>query len=343
MLVLALETSCDETSAAVVESVGKDGDGTYAVRSNIILSQPEHAPFGGVVPELASRAHMRMVVPVIKEALAGAAVDFDDVDGIAVTKGPGLVGSLIVGLSVAKALALAKGKPLVGVHHLEGHIFSNLIEHAVQVPFMTLLVSGGHTELVMVPELGRYEVLGRTRDDAAGEAFDKVAKLLDLLPSEGSLMGGRLVAELAEKGDPEAIRFPRGLSNEDSFDFSFSGLKTAVLNYVRDLDRDEQGAFLADIAASFQAAVVDVLVAKTIRAMEQTGVGAVSLAGGVGANRKLREHLQAEVNARGGRFFCPSPVLCTDNAAMIGVAGLHYLFRGVRAGYDLDATPRLSL
>jgi N6-L-threonylcarbamoyladenine synthase len=336
MLVLGIETSCDETSAAVV-------DERYGVRSNVIFSQQDHAPYGGVVPELASRAHVRAVLPVIRHALAEAEIDLARVGGLAVTRGPGLVGSLLVGLSVAKALALAAGKPLLGVHHLEGHIFSNLIEHRVEVPFVVLLVSGGHTELILVRQLGCYQLLGRTRDDAAGEAFDKVAKLLDLLPEKGAVTGGRLVAELAAGGDPEAIPFPRGLAGEDSFDFSFSGLKTAVLNYIRGLDAQERRAQGPDIAASFQAAVVDVLVAKTLRALEQTQVRAACLAGGVAANRSLREQLRAQVERGGRSFYCPSPALCTDNAAMIAAAGLFHLSQGCRDGLDLDAAPRLSL
>ena len=336
MLVLGIETSCDETSAAVV-------DEDFSVRSNVILSQREHARYGGIVPELASRAHMRTIVPIIREALAVAEVDFGSVDGIAVTRGPGLVGSLIIGLSVAKALALVTRKPLIGVHHLEGHIFSNLIEHDIRLPILTLLVSGGHTALVLVSRWGQYEVLGQTRDDAAGEAFDKVAKLLDLLPSEGVVMGGKVVAERAEIGDSQAIRFPRALGHDDSLDFSFSGLKTAVLNYVRDLSTTELAGQLSDIAASFQASVVDVLVAKTVSAMEQTGVETVALAGGVAANRCLRHCLQEEVVARNGQLYCPSPVLCTDNAAMIAAAGLYHLSHGEQAGFALDATPRLSL
>ncbi|MCC7261324.1 MAG: tRNA (adenosine(37)-N6)-threonylcarbamoyltransferase complex transferase subunit TsaD [Candidatus Latescibacteria bacterium] len=336
MLVLGLETSCDETAAAVV-------DETYALRANIISSQHEHAIFGGVVPELASRAHLRTAVPVVRAALAAAGVSLAEIDGIAVTRGPGLVGSLIVGLSLAKALALAAGKPLIGVHHLEGHIFSNLIEHALAPPFLTLLVSGGHTEILRVDELGRYELLGRTRDDAAGEAFDKVAKLLDLLPTTGSVMGGRIVAELAAKGNARAIAFPRALERDDSLDFSFSGLKTAVLNHVRRLVPDQLQRELPDIAASFQEAVVDALVGKTMKAVAQTGIRTVALAGGVAANRRLRTCLEEEVQAQGGQLHYPSPVLCTDNAAMIAAAGLFHLSRGRRSGMDLDAVPRLSL
>lgn len=333
MLVLGLETSCDETAAAVV-------DESYAVHSNIIFSQQDHAPYGGVVPELASRAHMRALVPVIRQALATAGVGWEEVDGVAATRGPGLVGSLIVGLSLAKGLALARNKPLIGVHHLEAHVFSNLVAAQVEVPFLTLLVSGGHTELILVRELGSYEVLGRTRDDAAGEAFDKVAKLLGLLPEEGAVVGGRLIAELAADGDPKAIDFPRALEGE--IDFSFSGLKTSVLHYVRALSEQARTAQLADIAASFQEAVVDALVAKTLLALERADVATVCLAGGVAANQRLRQRLRDEVEQRGLSFHCPAFDLCTDNAAMVGVVGAFYLSRGVCDGLDVDAAPRLS-
>jgi len=334
MLVLGIETSCDETAAAVV-------DESYAVHSNVIYSQQDHARYGGVVPELASRAHMRTLVPVVRKAMQDAGVDWTHIDGVAVTRGPGLVGALLVGLSLAKGLAMAQGKPLIGVHHLEGHVFSNLVEQQVEVPFLTLLVSGGHTELILVEELGSYQLLGRTRDDAAGEAFDKVAKLLELLPREGVVMGGRIIAELAERGDAKAIGFPRPLSGET--DFSFSGLKTAVLNYVRKLDLQERDRQLADIAASFQEAVVDTLVDKTILALQQTDVRAVCLAGGVAANKRLRHRLRDEIERRDIPFYCPSPVLCTDNAVMIGAVGTFYLNRGVRDDFALDVAPRLSL
>ena len=334
MLVLGIETSCDETAAAVV-------DESYAVHSNVIYSQQDHARYGGVVPELASRAHMRTLVPVVRKAMEDAGVDWTHIDGVAVTRGPGLVGALIVGLSLAKGLAMAQGKPLIGVHHLEGHVFSNLVEQQVEVPFLTLLVSGGHTELILVEELGSYQLLGRTRDDAAGEAFDKVAKLLELLPREGVVMGGRIIAELAERGDAKAIGFPRPLSGET--DFSFSGLKTAVLNYVRKLDLQERDRQLVDIAASFQEAVVDTLVDKTILALQQTDVRAVCLAGGVAANKRLRHRLRDEIERRDIPFYCPSPVLCTDNAVMIGAVGTFYLNRGVRDDFALDVAPRLSL
>ena len=334
MLVLGIETSCDETAAAVV-------DESYAVHSNVIYSQQDHARYGGVVPELASRAHMRTLVPVVRKAMQDAGVDWTHIDGVAVTRGPGLVGALLVGLSLAKGLAMAQSKPLIGVHHLEGHVFSNLVEQQVEVPFLTLLVSGGHTELILVEELGSYQLLGRTRDDAAGEAFDKVAKLLELLPREGVVMGGRIIAELAERGDAKAIGFPRPLSGE--MDFSFSGLKTAVLNYVRKLDLQERDRQLADIAASFQEAVVDTLVDKTILALQQTDVRAVCLAGGVAANKRLRHRLRDEIERRDIPFYCPSPVLCTDNAVMIGAVGTFYLNRGVRDDFAIDVAPRLSL
>ena len=333
MLVLGLETSCDETAAAVV-------DESYAVHSNIIFSQQDHAPYGGVVPELASRAHMRALVPVVRQALATAGVGWEEVDGVAATRGPGLVGSLIVGLSLAKGLALARNKPLVGVHHLEAHVFSNLVAAQVEVPFLTLLVSGGHTELILVRELGSYQVLGRTRDDAAGEAFDKVAKLLGLLPGEGVVAGGRLIAELAEDGDPEAIDFPRALV--DQMDFSFSGLKTSVLHYVRALSPQERTAQLAHIAASFQEAVVDALVAKTLLALERVEVATVCLAGGVAANQRLRQRLRVAVECRGLAFHCPAYDLCTDNAAMVGAVGAFYLSRGVCDSLNVDAAPRLG-
>ena len=333
MLVLGLETSCDETAAAVV-------DESYAVHSNIIFSQQDHAPYGGVVPELASRAHMRALVPVVRQALATAGVGWEEVDGVAATRGPGLVGSLIVGLSLAKGLALARNKPLVGVHHLEAHVFSNLVSAQVEVPFLTLLVSGGHTELILVRELGSYEVLGRTRDDAAGEAFDKVAKLLGLLPGEGVVAGGRLIAELAEDGDPKAIDFPRALVDE--MDFSFSGLKTSVLHYVRSLTPQARTQQLAHIAASFQEAVVDALVAKTLLALERVEVATVCLAGGVAANQRLRQRLRVAVERCGLAFHCPAYDLCTDNAAMVGAVGAFYLSRGVCDSLNVDAAPRLG-
>ena len=336
MVVLGIETSCDETAAAVV-------DDEFKVHSNVVSSQLEHARFGGVVPELASRAHVRAIVPTIREALHVADMDVCNLDGIAVTKGPGLSGSLVVGVSAAKAISVATNLPLIGVHHMEGHIFSNFIEHELSFPLLVLLVSGGHTELVMCPDIGEYEILGRTRDDAAGEAFDKVAKILNVLPAEGAMIGGRVVAELAEQGRPDAIRFPRAMLKDDSLDFSFSGLKTAVFNHVRGLSASALAEDLADVAASFQAAVVDVLVAKTKSAMQITGIKTVAVAGGVAANGSLRKSLQEAVSSSAGLLHFPSIDLCTDNAAMIAAAGLFRLSRGERSGLDLEVAPRLEL
>jgi len=328
MLVLGIETSCDETAAAVVEDGGR-------MLSNIVASQTYiHSKFGGVVPELASRKHIQNIVPVILQALSCAGVTLDQVDGIAVTQGPGLVGSLLVGISVAKALAYTRRLPIVGVNHLEGHICSNYLEHkGLEPPFISLVVSGGHTELVYVgPGKRQYERLGQTMDDAAGEAFDKVAKLLEL-----GYPGGPIIDKLSKEGDPEAIAFPRPYVWDHSLNFSFSGLKTAVLNYV--LREREEGHKInaADVVASFQAAVVDVLTGKTLRAAEMKGVKVIALGGGVAANSVLRKQLTQRCQELGYRLYYPTQtILCTDNAAMIANAGYHLLQEGENHDLSLD-------
>ncbi len=340
MRVLALETSCDETSASVVEG---EGD-AVRLRSLVILSQDVHRIFGGVVPELASRAHLSAVVPVVRQALADAGCTLADIDTIAVTHAPGLVGALLVGVSYAKGLALGAGKPLLGVHHMEGHLFATSLESPEAVPpFTALLVSGGHTLLLDVPAWGDYRVLGATRDDAAGEAFDKVAKLLGL-----PYPGGRPIEALAATGDPARLRFTRPMlrrdqrpGDEDYYDVSFSGLKTAVLHAVRgstDLDADAP-----HIARAFQDALVDTLVEKTYRAARAHGRTRVVLGGGVACNQTLVRAMRERLGDLGGRVFAPSVRLATDNAAMIARAALHHAARGVRSDWTLDAVAALPL
>jgi len=325
--VLGLESSCDETAAAVVV----DG---RRVLADVVASQHEvHAPYGGVVPELASRAHVVNVVPVLRAALERAGVSLDDVDGVAVTCGPGLVGALLVALQTAKSLAWVKGLPLVGVHHLEGHLSAVYLEdEAPPMPHLALIVSGGHTSLVRVDGHGDVHELGATRDDAAGEAFDKGAKLLGL-----GYPGGQVIDRLAADGDPRAVRFPRAMTAASTGDeFSFSGLKTALLHHVRDHgvpDGDE----LADLCASYQAAIVEVLVRKTRRAARREGLGHVQVCGGVAANSALRAALRAAGDEDGFRVYVPPPARCTDNAAMIAAAGYWRLAAGERAGLDLNA------
>jgi N6-L-threonylcarbamoyladenine synthase len=334
MRVLGIESSCDETSAAVVSGTAAQP----TLESLVILSQDVHTVFGGVVPEIASREHLTAIVPVTERALADAGVSLTDVDAIAVTHAPGLVGALLVGVSYAKALALATDKPIVGVHHMEGHLFATALEHPDAVPpFTALLVSGGHTLLLDVEAWGRYRLLGRTRDDAAGEAFDKAAKLLGL-----PYPGGRHLEELARAGDPTRIRFPRPMLNggqrlgdEDYFDVSFSGLKTAVLYAVRDssdLERDK-----AHIARGFQDALVETLVAKTMRAAKAHGRTRIVLGGGVACNGALVKAARTAAGAFGGAVFAPTPRLATDNAAMIAAAGLFHLEQGRRDGPSLNA------
>lgn len=326
MLLLTLESSCDETSAAVV----RDG---RQVLSNVVASQVDvHARYGGVVPELASRKHLEAVVPVVAEALDRAGVTLDRIEGLAVTRGPGLVGALLVGLSMAKSLAFALQRPLVGVHHMEGHILAPLLEQEIAFPYLALAVSGGHTHLYRVDGIGRYTTLGRTLDDAAGEAFDKVAKLLGL-----GYPGGAIMDRLAAQGNPRAFDFPRPLLKKDNLDFSFSGIKTALLYYVQGQTGPIEGQHLQDVAASFQAAVVEVLCAKTLRAAARTGLKRIVVAGGVACNRGLRQAMTAQAQAAGLQVTFPSPALCADNAAMLAVAGNAYLEQGVRAGLDLNA------
>ena len=330
--ILGIETSCDETSAAVLSGAG---DAT-TLESLVILSQDVHRIFGGVVPEIASRQHLTALVPVVRQALTEASVTLDDIDAVAVTNAPGLVGALLVGVSFAKATAFARGIPCVGVHHMEGHLFATALEHADAVPpFTALLVSGGHTLLLDVEAWGRYRLLGRTRDDAAGEAFDKVAKLLGL-----PYPGGPHVEKLARTGDPSKLRFSRPMlrrsqqpTDDDYYDVSFSGLKTAVLNAVRSSSPAEH----ADIARAFHDALVETLVEKTARAAEQFGRTRVVLGGGVAGNRTLAEALRARVRGFGAEVYAPTPRLATDNAAMIARAGLFHFERGERAPLDLNA------
>ncbi|HXG15269.1 MAG TPA: tRNA (adenosine(37)-N6)-threonylcarbamoyltransferase complex transferase subunit TsaD [Calidithermus sp.] len=332
MLVLGIETSCDETSAAVLV----DG---RRVLANVVASQDAiHAPYGGVVPELASRRHLEVIGPVVERALAEAGVRLPDVDGLVVTQGPGLVGSLLVGISVAKALAWVHRKPLVGVNHLEGHIYAAfLTDDPPEHPFLALVVSGGHTALYHARAPLQYSLVGETRDDAAGEAFDKVAKLLGL-----GFPGGPIIQRTAERGDPRAIAFPLAQMTDGARDFSFSGIKTAVSQYVK-RHAPLSPAQVADVAASFQAAVVKMLVRKTVRAALDLGVKRVVLSGGVAANGPLRAALAAAAQEHGLRLHIPPPRLCTDNAAMVTAAGTDRLRAGQRAPLALNAAPDLAL
>jgi N6-L-threonylcarbamoyladenine synthase len=332
--ILGIETSCDETSAAVLEGSGDD----VAQKSLVILSQDVHRVFGGVVPEIASRAHLTSIVPVVDRALAEAGIELDDLDAVAVTNTPGLVGALLVGMSYGKALAFSRGIPLIGVHHMEGHLFAAALEHRDAVPpFTALLISGGHTLLLDVEAWGKYRLLGATRDDAAGEAFDKVAKLLGL-----PYPGGRYVEQLAREGNPDRFRFARPMvrrnsqpRDDDYYAFSFSGLKTAVLNAVRastNIDQDK-----SDIARGFQDSLIDTLVEKTSRAAVAFGRNRVILGGGVACNRTLAAAMRARLEPEAITVFTPTPRLATDNAAMIARAGFFRFEQGERAGLDLNA------
>ena len=332
MLVLGIETSCDETAASVVE------DGTK-ILSNVVYSQMVHNRYWGVVPELASREHIKIIVPVVKNALDDANVQLEKIDGVAVTYGPGLVGSLLIGLSFAKALSYSLRIPLIGINHIEGHIFGNFLENLhLEPPLVCLVVSGGHSNLIYVADRGEYELLGRTRDDAAGEAFDKVAKVLNL-----GYPGGPVIDGASRKGKGDFVKFPRAYLEEGSFDFSFSGLKTAVAIYVSKLPKEKLEKHKIDIAASFQEAIVDVLVDKGIKACLFKKVRNIALAGGVARNSRLRERLEAEAKKYDLEVFHPSLILCTDNAAMIASAGDFRLSRGESSSLDLNAVPYARL
>lgn len=331
--ILAIESSCDETAASVV----KNG---RTILSNVISSQIElHKLYGGVVPEIASRKHIEKINQVIEQALEDANVTLDEIDAVGVTYGPGLVGALLVGVAEAKAIAYARKLPLVGVHHIEGHVSANYIEHPdLEPPFLCLIVSGGHTHLVIVKEYGVFEILGRTRDDAAGEAFDKVARAIGL-----GYPGGPKIDKLSKEGNPKAIEFPRAKIDGCPYDFSFSGVKSAVLNYMNQAKMKGEEVNRADLAASFQVAVVDVLTEHTMRAAEDYGITKIAIAGGVASNQTLRAAIEKACKQRNFRFYCPSPIFCTDNAAMIGVAAYYEYQKGVRHGWDLNAVPNLKL
>lgn len=332
-LILAIESSCDETAAAVVKN-GRE------VLSNVISSQIAlHTLYGGVVPEIASRKHIEKINQVIEEALKEADVTLDDIDAIGVTYGPGLVGALLVGVAEAKAIAFAAKKPLVGVHHIEGHISANYIENKeLEPPYICLVVSGGHTHLVVVNDYGDYQVIGRTRDDAAGEAFDKVARAIEL-----GYPGGPKVDKLAKEGNQDAIKFPRANVEGAPFDFSFSGLKSAVLNHINMCQMKNIEINRADIAASFQKSVVDALLSRALLACEEYGMNKLAIAGGVASNSAIRSAFKEACEKKSIEFYHPSPIYCTDNAAMIGVAAYYEYVNGTRHGWELNAVPNLKL
>lgn len=331
--ILGIESSCDETAASVVKN-GRE------ILSNVINTQIDiHKQYGGVVPEIASRKHIENIDAVIDKALLDAGMTLEDIDAVAVTNGPGLVGALLVGVSSAKALAYAADKPLVPVHHIRGHITANFLAHPeLEPPFVCLVASGGHSHIVNVKSYTEFEVLGRTRDDAAGEAFDKIARVLGL-----GYPGGPLVDKLAKEGNPEAIAFPRVKMDNDSLDFSFSGVKTAVINYIHKAEQKGEEINKADVAASFQDAVCDALCEHTIEGAKRCGAKTVALAGGVASNSRLREKMAMACEKFGINVIYPPPVLCTDNAAMIAAAGYFLYKEGVRGGLDLNAIPNLPL
>ena len=331
--ILAIESSCDETAASVVKN-GRQ------VLSNVISSQIElHTLYGGVVPEIASRKHIEKINQVIEQALSDAQLTLSEITAVAVTYGPGLVGALLVGVAEAKAIAFAAGKPLIGVHHIEGHVSANFIENPeLEPPFVCLIVSGGHTHLVIVKDYGEYEIIGRTRDDAAGEAFDKVARAVGL-----GYPGGPKVDKASRDGNKHAFEFPRAKVDGNPYDFSFSGLKSSVLNYINHAKMTGAEICVPDLAASFQNAVVEVLVSRTIKAAKEYGFDKIAIAGGVASNTSLREGMKQACAEAGIQFYHPSPVYCTDNAAMIGVAAYYEYINGARAGWDLNAVANLKL
>lgn len=332
MLVLGVETSCDDTAAAVLQDGRK-------VLANMVSSQDTvHGPYGGVVPELASRQHVRHILPIVDGALKKAGVELKDLDGMAVTRGPGLVGSLLIGLCLVKGISFRWGIPYVGVNHLEAHLLAIFLEQELSFPYLSLLASGGHTLLYLVRGFGDYRYLGGTRDDAAGEAYDKTAKMMGL-----GYPGGRVLDQLARGGNPKAVAFPRARIKKDSYDFSFSGLKTAVWHYLKAQGEERWQAQKADIAASFQEAVVDMLVRPTLRAARDLGVSRIVLAGGVAANSRLRQRMMEEAQGEGLKIHFPSPALCTDNGAMIALAGYHWLKQGQRDDFSLNADADLTL
>lgn len=333
VLILAIESSCDETAASVVRN-GRE------VLSNVISSQIAlHTQFGGVVPEIASRKHIEKINQVITQALEDAQVTLNDITVIGVTYGPGLVGALLVGVAEAKAIAYAAKKPLVGVHHIEGHVSANYIEHPdLEPPFICLIVSGGHTHLVIVKDYGEFEIIGRTRDDAAGEAFDKVARAVGL-----GYPGGPKVDKTAKEGNPHAIEFPRAKVEGAPYDFSFSGLKSAVLNHINRAKMTGEEINVPDLVASFQNAVVEALVSRAVLAAKEYGFNKLAIAGGVASNSALRAAMKEACDKEGLKFYHPSPIFCTDNAAMIGAAAYYEYLKGTRQGWDLNAVPNLKL
>jgi N6-L-threonylcarbamoyladenine synthase len=331
MRILGVETSCDETSAAIIDE--------NSVLSSIISSQEIHTQFGGVVPELASRAHVRLIVPIVEKAMEKAKVKPNGLDGFAVTYGPGLVGALLVGVQFIKGMAAALNKPFIGVNHIEGHIYGNLLSQKdYKFPIIFLIVSGGHTQLVLMADHLKYKILGKTRDDAVGEAFDKGAKMLGL-----PYPGGPEIDKLAQSGDPDYYKFPRAWLKDKPLDFSYSGLKTALLTFLKDKDKDEIISNLNHICAAYQMAAIDVLVQKTISAAEQCKSERIAIAGGVAANSLLRKWLKEECDKKGFEFYLPEFKYCTDNAAMIARAGYEYLKRGIYSDQNLNAYPALKL